>query len=133
MKTLLAGFALLAGFTLGAPGGAAFPPGFHAAKRTGRKHFPGARPFGDPLPGLTAGELAAFYQGKEAFSEADDAASGLGPIFNNLSCVACHSAGAPGGASAITVTRFGRMVNGQFDPLTALGGSLLQQNAIEPA
>jgi CxxC motif-containing protein (DUF1111 family) len=105
----------------------------HLAKRTGRSPFPGARPFGDPLPGLTAAELAAFNAGKAAFSEADDLDSGLGPTFNNVSCVACHASGAPGGAGSITVTRFGRTVAGQFDPLTALGGSLLQSQAINPA
>jgi CxxC motif-containing protein (DUF1111 family) len=31
------------------------------------------------------------------------------------------------------VTRFGRIVDGQFDPLTARGGSLLQRFAIDPA
>jgi len=31
------------------------------------------------------------------------------------------------------VIRFGRLVNGQFDPLTELGGSLLQRFAIDPA
>src|SRR5438874_633230 len=99
---------LLTGLLLVTHGVAVPAADAHPAKRTGRRPFQGARPFGAPLPGLTAAELAAFNAGKEAFSEADDAASGLGPIFNNLSCVACHSAGAPGGASAITVTRFGR-------------------------
>ena len=32
----------------------------------------------------------------------------------------------------VTVTRFGRVVNGVFDPLTQLGGSLLQRFAIDP-
>ena len=58
--------------------------------------------------------------------------SGLGPIFNNVSCVACHSSPATGGASRETVTRFGRTVNGVFDPLESLGGSLLQERSISP-
>ncbi|PYJ78958.1 MAG: hypothetical protein DME22_26115 [Verrucomicrobia bacterium] len=58
---------------------------------------------------------------------------GLGPIFNNVSCVACHSAPAVGGSSAILETRFGRLLYGRFDPLTELGGSLLQQSALDPA
>ena len=36
-------------------------------------------------------------------------------------------------SSTTTVTRFGRGVNGVFDPLTELGGSLLQRFAIDPA
>jgi hypothetical protein len=60
----------------------------------------------------------------------DTVATGLGPIFNNVSCLACHSAPAAGGT--ILETRFGRLVRGQFDPLAALGGSLLQDRAIDP-
>jgi CxxC motif-containing protein (DUF1111 family) len=89
--------------------------------------------FGDPLPGLTTTLGAAFATGLAEFQDVDTPASGLGPIFNNVSCVACHSTPAPGGASTILETRFGRLVNGQFDPLTALGGSLLQEKAINPA
>ena len=39
---------------------------------------------------------------------------------------------APGGGSAATVTRFGHDEKGTFDPLTELGGSLLQSQAIDP-
>jgi CxxC motif-containing protein (DUF1111 family) len=88
--------------------------------------------FGDPLPGLTTTLRAAFAAGLAEFEDEDTPASGLGPVFNNVSCVACHSTPAPGGASTILETRFGRLVNGQFDPLTALGGSLLQDKAIDP-
>lgn len=88
--------------------------------------------FGDPLFGLTADQLAAFDAGKDEFQKVETPESGLGPIFNNVSCVSCHSSGGIGGASNITVTRFGRVINGLFDPLAELGGSLLQQNAIDP-
>jgi CxxC motif-containing protein (DUF1111 family) len=33
----------------------------------------------------------------------------------------------------VFVTRFGRAANGVFDPLTSLGGSLLQERAIDPS
>jgi CxxC motif-containing protein (DUF1111 family) len=89
--------------------------------------------FGDPLRGLTEDQLAAFDGGLEDFQEVETPESGLGPIFNNVSCVACHSAPAVGGSSAILETRFGRFMNGHFDPLIELGGSLLQQSAIDPA
>ncbi|HTP99342.1 MAG TPA: di-heme oxidoredictase family protein [Casimicrobiaceae bacterium] len=89
--------------------------------------------FGDPIPGLTASQLADFAEGEDDFEEEDTAESGLGPIFNNVSCVACHSVPATGGSSAITVTRFGHTANGVFDPMDSQGGSLLQQNAIDPA
>jgi CxxC motif-containing protein (DUF1111 family) len=93
----------------------------------------GAPRFGDPLPQLTRDQFAAFTAGLEEFENVETPESGLGPIFNNTSCVACHSAPATGGGSAETVTRFGAMENGHFDPLTALGGSLLQAKAIDPA
>ncbi|HSV68917.1 MAG TPA: di-heme oxidoredictase family protein [Methylibium sp.] len=94
----------------------------------------GAGPqFGAPLPDLEAAQAAAFEAGREEFESAETADGGLGPIFNGVSCVACHSAPAAGGAGASTVTRFGRLTHGRFDPLTQAGGSLLQRLAIDPA
>ena len=89
--------------------------------------------FGDPLQGLTADELADFTEGLEEFQSQDTAESGLGPIFNNVSCVICHASPAVGGVSANFVTRFGHSANRGFDPMTAAGGSLLQDKAIDPA
>jgi len=57
---------------------------------------------------------------------------GLGPIFNDVSCVACHFQGGAGGASRTVVTRFARLLNGAFDPMTEFGGPLLQRRAIAP-
>ncbi len=94
---------------------------------------PGPVQFGDPLPGLTAAQSVAFATGGVEFQNVETPASGLGPIFNNVSCVACHSSRAPGGASAITVTRFGRLINGVFDGYPTQGGTLLQDHAIDPA
>ena len=88
---------------------------------------------GSPLPGLTADQLAAFNAGLAAFRERETVASGLGPIFNDVSCVACHNAGGPGGGGRIFVTRFGHTEAGVFDPLESLGGSLLQRRAINAA
>ncbi len=94
---------------------------------------PLAPQFGDPLPNLTLEQLAEFADGRDDFEQVETVASGLGPIFNNVSCAACHSAPIVGGSSRIVVTRFGRMVNGRFDPLTEKGGTLLHQFAIAPA
>jgi len=82
---------------------------------------------------LTNKQLSAFVDGRASFSSTETVADGIGPIFNDTSCVACHDAGGVGGASARTVTRFGRNVNGVFDPMDAQGGSLLQERAIDPA
>ena len=88
---------------------------------------------GDPLPGLTVQQMNQFLDGKNAFMMVQSVEAGLGPIFNGVSCVACHSAPVPGGGSAINTTRFGRSVSGRFDPLISLGGSQLHQFAINPA
>jgi len=94
---------------------------------------PPVNALGQALPGLTEAQLIAFVDGRESFRETETVADGIGPIFNDVSCVACHNAGGVGGGSRRTVTRFGRTVNGVFDPLEALGGSLLQARSINPA
>ncbi len=76
--------------------------------------------------------MAAFADGRDDFEAKETPATGLGPIFNRDSCVACHNGPAVGGSSPIFVTRFGQLLNGVFDPLTDLGGSLRQERAIRP-
>ena len=88
---------------------------------------------GAPLAGLTPAQLQAFEDGLTDFSTPLSPSQGLGPIFNQVSCANCHNnpVGGPGGTK---VTRFGYDDGkGGFDPLTGLGGSLLQQGAINPA
>lgn len=86
---------------------------------------------GEPLPGLTPEQMADFAEGLEDFEQVEQVEGGLGPVFNDVSCVACHFAGGPGGAGAVTVTRYGRRTPTGFDPLTLLGGTLLHQNSID--
>lgn len=108
------------------------PKAKHAALPA--RPMPGGGPqFGAPLPDLKARQVAAFEAGREEFESAETVEGGLGPIFNDVSCVACHSAAAAGGAGTATVTRFGRLTHGRFDPLAQSGGSLLQRLAIDPA
>jgi CxxC motif-containing protein (DUF1111 family) len=89
--------------------------------------------FGDPIPGLSPDQLRRFTDGRAAFEEVEEAADGLGPVFNGTSCASCHSVGATGGGSERLETRFGRSVDGVFDPLTTLGGSLIQTTGIGSA
>src|SRR5438309_7483852 len=96
--------------------------------------------FGDLLPGLTPEQQTACQDGKTAFVTVEDATAGLGPIFNENSCVACHvgpagaaATGAVGGTTERLETRFGKSVYGAFDPLANKGGSLLQDHAIGAA
>ncbi len=88
---------------------------------------------GGPIAGLTSVDLAAYRNGLESFRQVETVDSGLGPIFNDTSCIVCHNTGGPGGASGRTVTRFGLTTNELFDSLAARGGSLLQARAIDPA
>lgn len=111
--------------------------------------------FGDPLPGLTAEELAAFEAGKAEFLEVETIEEGLGPVFNNTSCAGCHDNPAVGGDTNVRETRFGttkqaaralkksgRNVpsdreqhmdkNRKFNPMEDVGGSLIQRNGIGP-
>ena len=97
---------------------------------------PGQKPpvaaAGSPLPGLDPTLISLFAAGRAEFEKAETVDSGLGPIFNDNSCGACHRGPALGGASPRSVMRFGRMVDGKFDPMVEKGGPLLQDRAIHP-
>ena len=54
-----------------------------------------ASAFGEPLAGLSTAQLQSFADGLEEFTNVDTPDSGLGPIFNNVSCRTSTSAGAP--------------------------------------
>jgi CxxC motif-containing protein (DUF1111 family) len=89
-----------------------------------------ARVLGDPLRGLTDDELTRFDAGKEEFEEIETLEEGLGPVFNEAACVTCH-ANPVGGTTGRLETRFGRLdANGAFDPMSAVGGSLIQDQGI---
>jgi CxxC motif-containing protein (DUF1111 family) len=115
------------------------PPGATAVNSTVLPPQPPGRaiaaagPHGKALAGLNLTERAAFTAGLTEFLNTETPEGGLGPIFNDVSCVACHFQGGFGGGSRTLVTRFGRLTNGVFDPLTELGGPLLQVKAINPA
>src|SRR5262245_2397307 len=114
LATILSGFALiLTGATIA---GSDTPPGF-----------------GDPLPGLSKAQLDVFQEGSLDFQEVETVEDGLGPVFNDVSCVACHRGPGDkvGGSNGTLETRFGRLKpDGTFDPMVEFGGSLLQVQAI---
>ena len=87
---------------------------------------------GDPLPGLTAAQLALFIDGRGEFTDVERAQDGLGPVFNGRSCAECHGAPVVGGTSRRMVTRFGQRTGTVFDALASLGGSLIQEHGIGP-
>jgi CxxC motif-containing protein (DUF1111 family) len=64
---------------------------------------------GEPLPGLTAGQLARFHSGKVAFARIYTPEEGLGPLHTENSCSACHhepETGGAGGEPDIHASRF---------------------------
>lgn len=71
-----------------------------------------------------------FEEGLEEFAEIEDAAAGLGPVFNGASCAECHNRPTIGGSSDRFVTRFGHDSIAGFDPLPDLGGSVIQSEGI---
>jgi CxxC motif-containing protein (DUF1111 family) len=88
-----------------------------------------ATTLGGPIGGLAGADLARFADGQDEFEEVEGVEVGLGPVFNEASCTACHSAPI-GGANGRMETRFGRSSFDGFDPLASRGGSLLQDHAI---
>ncbi|MCK5943648.1 MAG: c-type cytochrome [Planctomycetes bacterium] len=54
---------------------------------------------GDPMPDLTAAELATFERGRVLFERRFKPSEGLGPMYNATSCKSCHSSPVSGGGS----------------------------------
>jgi CxxC motif-containing protein (DUF1111 family) len=78
-----------------------------------------------PIEGLTSEEQAAFARGDAEFGRAFAASSGLGPLFNDVSCASCHS-GDGRGTPANVLVRYGTAGDGH-------GGPQLQTRAIQGA
>jgi CxxC motif-containing protein (DUF1111 family) len=100
---------------------------------------------GEPLPNLPAEPLKAFNEGRRRFSTTETPATGLGPVFNDRSCVGCHSTPVPGGSGVdpgTFVTRFGRFGLQEsdrfgvqtpslpFNALLNLGGPVIQRRSV---
>lgn len=54
---------------------------------------------GDPLPGLRSEDLARFLGGRALFDKVFTPEEGLGPLFNENQCSACHTVPASGGTT----------------------------------
>ena len=81
--------------------------------------------FVSPLPGMTPAQTATFIEGDEAFEQAFVPETGLGPLFNNVSCEGCH----PEDGRGTEADAFFRFSLGD-DLLRDLGGPQLQDRAI---
>jgi CxxC motif-containing protein (DUF1111 family) len=87
------------------------------------------RPPGAPLAGLSPAELARFTTGKAMFEREFSPAEGLGPLFNERRCSACHDLPATGGTGAELVTRVSRFEGARCDLLRDQGGPNIQRHA----
>ena len=90
---------------------------------------------GDPLPGLTRVELARFEAGKAAFSHVFLPEEGLGPVYNENTCNACHSIPNVGGTGSgeYDVHATARTAEGECDLLDAHGGGNVRTQVIPVA
>ncbi|WP_456424643.1 di-heme oxidoredictase family protein [Rhodocaloribacter sp.] len=83
----------------------------------------------EPMEGLTSSQRATHVAGDESFARVFGVEDGLGPVFVAASCEGCH-AGDGKGHPLTTLTRFGRYVDGVWDPMRASGGPQLQHRAV---
>jgi CxxC motif-containing protein (DUF1111 family) len=84
-----------------------------------------------PVDALTPAQELAFEHGSRAFSKGYRVTDGLGPLFNEVACVACHGVEAARSGNRRN-THFGLRENDVFDPLAERGGSLVQSRGIGP-
>lgn len=84
--------------------------------------------FGEPLPGLSAGERMRFETGRAIFDRDYTEDEGLGPFFNNRRCSACHDIPSLGGGGVETVIKATHFLpESGCDLLAEDGGDLIQQ------
>jgi CxxC motif-containing protein (DUF1111 family) len=86
---------------------------------------------GTPLPGLPDTLLAKFFAGRALFDKVYTAEEGLGPMFNENQCSACHTSPASGGTGGfervVKASRFEGPEN--CDPLVDSGGENIRTQA----
>jgi CxxC motif-containing protein (DUF1111 family) len=85
--------------------------------------------FDSPVEGLTSNETRLFLIGDAEFSRRFAPSSGLGPIFNNVSCFSCHS----GDGRGKLENALRRIGSRDDDFMRAHGGPQIQDRAIPGA
>lgn len=85
---------------------------------------------GDPLPGLGATELGRFQVGQAQFNRVFTEAEGVGPLFNENQCSACHTDPVSGGTGEQLILKASRFIPpDSCDPLREVGGENVRQRA----
>ena len=85
---------------------------------------------GEPLADLTPEQQAQFREGQEVFDRVFTPETGLGPLFNSVSCAECHEDPVRGGTGdevEVHATRF--TLPSACDELFDKGGPVIQQDA----
>src|SRR5205814_10177673 len=83
--------------------------------------------------GGAAGEAVDAARGSTLFRTTFGLSQGLGPLFNNPSCLACHNTPTTGGggpAGLSTVLRVGRINDAVYDALLGRGGPVARAHSI---
>ena len=87
----------------------------------------GARGAGSPLDGLTGAQRDEFKKGSAVFAQAFTPKTGLGPLFNGISCKGCHNQPVSGGNGSFTQLNASVLLPSGFcDPLADQGGPVFQ-------
>ena len=90
---------------------------------------PGLEP-GSPVPGLRPAELVRFRLGEALFNRVFTPSDGLGPLFNENQCSACHTSPVSGGTGEQLVVKATRFTPpDRCDLLSAEGGENVRKQA----
>lgn len=90
----------------------------------------GDESFTRPLAGLSEANLAAYKRGRDLFDKNFTPADGLGPLFNNTSCKACHGFPNSGGSSPEILTLIAGETNGAPRTLKEKGGPVISDKSV---
>ncbi|MNR75433.1 Cytochrome c [compost metagenome] len=93
--------------------------------------LPGESALVTPIPGLNPTQVAMFNRGRVLFERNWAPKEGLGPLFNDTSCVSCHGLPAAGGGSARMTTLVAGEKNGAQLTLADRGAPMIQDNAVQ--
>ncbi len=91
----------------------------------------GEEGFVRPVAGLKEDALAAYRRGRTLFDKPFTPDEGLGPLYNNISCKACHGFPNSGGASAELLTLIAGEYNGAPVTLKEDGGPVISDRAVQ--
>src|SRR5467141_796677 len=89
-------------------------------------------PIGAPLSLLTSRQRLLFERGRAEFQAVFTPATGLGPLFNNVSCASCHEAPVVGGVGEEVETHQSAFNGSSCNDLSAIGGPV-SQDSVTPA